>query len=91
MIIEFEQVMQIAILLAVVLAYWWANQSFPPKQTGQLIEQLADASTKTQTKLDDMLVEVARLLNDLRLEQSKPSFTLSPFIESVEAEEVESA
>lgn len=59
---EFEQVLQILILLVVVLLFWWSHRSFPPQQTAQLIQQLTEASAKTQTQLDDVLVKVAHLL-----------------------------
>lgn len=65
----FEQVFQILSLLAVVLVFWWSHRSFPPQQTAQLIQQLTEASQKTQTQLDDVLVEVAKLLNDLRVDE----------------------
>ena len=64
----FEQVFQILILGAVVLIFWWSHRSFPPQQTAQLIQQLTEASHKTQTQVDDVLVEIAKLLNDLRME-----------------------
>ena len=65
----FDQLFQIMTLAAVVLVFWWSHRSFPPQPTAQLIQQLADASQKTQTQVDDMLVEIARLLNDLRIEK----------------------
>ena len=64
----FEQVFQILILAAVVLVFWWSHRSFPPQQTAQLIQQLTDASQKTQTQVDDVLVGIAMLLNDARTE-----------------------
>jgi len=63
----FEQVFQILILSAVVLVFWWSHRSFPPQQTAQLIQQLTEASQKTQTQVDDVLIEIAKLLNDLRM------------------------
>lgn len=76
----FEQVFQLLILAAVVLIFWWSHRSFPPRQTAQLIEQLAQASQQTQTQLDDVLVEVAELLNELRMtaSASKPPRTDVP-------------
>jgi len=68
----FEQVFQLLILAAGVLVFWWSHRSFPPQQTAQLIEQLTKASQQTQTQLDDMLVEVAQLLNDLRTVSTSP-------------------
>ena len=65
----FEQLFQILTLGAVVLVFWWSHRSFPPQQTAQLIQQLTEASQKTQTQVDDVLVEFAKLLNDLRANQ----------------------
>ena len=62
----FDQLFQLLTLAVVVLVFWWSHRSFPPKQTAELIERLTIASEKTQTQLDDVLVEVAQLLNDLR-------------------------
>ena len=69
MITEFEQVFQLLLLGAVVLVFWWSHRSFPPQQTADLIQQLAEASQRTQTQMDDILVEIAKLLNDLRNER----------------------
>ena len=66
----FEQVFQLLMLAVGVLVFWWSHRSFPPQQTAKLIEQLTEASQQTQTQLDDMLVEVARLLNDLRMAET---------------------
>jgi len=60
----FEQVFQILILAAVVLVFWWSHRSFPPQQTTQLLQELAEASRQTQTRIDDVLVTVAQLLHD---------------------------
>jgi hypothetical protein len=65
----FEQLFQILTLGSVVLIFWWSHRSFPPQQTAQLIQQLTEASQKTQTQVDDVLVEIAKLLNDLRANQ----------------------
>ena len=69
---SFEQIMQILILGAVVLAFWWSHRSFPPQQTTQLLQELAEASRQTQTRLDDVLVTVAQLLHD-QLKDDDPS------------------
>lgn len=67
----FDQVFQLLILAVVVLLFWWSHRSFPPQQTAELIERLTIASEKTQTQLDDVLVEVAKLLNDLREDKTR--------------------
>lgn len=69
----FDQVFQILILATVVVVFWWSHRSFPPQQTAQLIQQLTEASQQTQTKLDDVLVDVVKLLNELRASQSPPT------------------
>ena len=54
------------VLAVVVIVYWWSYRSFPPGETARLIERLGEVSQRTETRLDDLLVEIARLLNELR-------------------------
>ncbi len=68
---DYEQVFQLLILAVVVLVYWWSHRSFPPQQTADLIERLSEASQRTETKMDDLLVEIARLLNELRRDEAE--------------------
>ena len=63
---DFEQVFQVLVLAVVVMVYWWSYRSFPPGETARLIERLGEVSQRTESRLDDLLVEVARLLNELR-------------------------
>lgn len=63
---EFEQVFQILVLAVVVLVYWWSYRSFPPGETAKLIQRLDEVSQRTDSRLDDLLVAIARLLNELR-------------------------
>lgn len=63
---DFEQGFQVLILAVVVLVYWWSYRSFPPGETAKLIERLGEVSQRTESRLDDLLVEIARLLNALR-------------------------
>ncbi len=65
---DFEQVFQILVLAVVVLVYWWSYRSFPPNETAKLIRRLGEVSRRTETQLDDLLVEIARLLNELRMD-----------------------
>lgn len=62
----FEQIFQLLVLAVVVLIYWWSHRSFPPKQTAELLQKLSEASQKTETHVDDLLVEIAQVLNELR-------------------------
>lgn len=66
----FEQAFQILMLAAGVLVFWWTHKSFPPNETTKLINDLSEASKHTQTRLDDILVEAAKLLNDMRMQES---------------------
>ena len=66
---DYEQVFQLLILAVVVLVYWWSHRSFPPQQTADLIQRLSEASQRTETRIDDLLVEIARLLNELRRDE----------------------
>ena len=68
---DYEQVFQLLILAVVVLVYWWSHRSFPPQQMADLIERLSEASQRTETKMDDLLVEIARLLNELRRDEAE--------------------
>lgn len=70
MITEFQDLFQLLMLGAVVLVFWWSHRSFPPQQTAELIQQLTEASQKTQTQIDDVLVEIAKVLNDLRADDN---------------------
>ncbi len=63
---DFEQVFQVLVLSVVVLVYWWSYRSFPPGETAKLIQRLGEVSQRSESRLDDLLVEVARLLNELR-------------------------
>lgn len=63
---DFEQVFQMLALAVVVLVYWWSYRSFPPGETAKLIERLGEVSQRTESRLDDLLVEIARLLNEMR-------------------------
>jgi len=69
----FEEIFQLLILAALVLLYRWSHRSFPPQQTAELIHKLSEASRRTETRLDDMLVEIARVLHELRQEESELS------------------
>lgn len=68
----FEQIFQLVVLAVVVLVYWWSHRSFPPKQTAELLQKLSEASQKTDTHVDDLLVEIAQVLNELRQKEIDP-------------------
>lgn len=63
---DFEQMFQMLVLAVVVLVYWWSYRSFPPGETAKLIQRLGEVSQRTESRLDDLLVAIARLLNELR-------------------------
>jgi hypothetical protein len=64
--VGFDQLMQIMVLAVVVLLFYWQHKSFPPDETSKLILELRKASEKTDTKIDDALVDLAEFLNGLR-------------------------
>ncbi len=70
---DFEQVFQVLVLAVVALVYWWSYRSFPPGETAKLIERLGEVSQRTESRLDDLLVEIARLLNELRTPEAEQS------------------
>ncbi len=72
---DFEQVFQMLALAVVTLVYWWAYRSFPPGETARLIERLGEVSQRTESRLDDLLVDIARLLNELRTPVDEPADT----------------
>ena len=69
---DFEQIFQLLILAVAALVYWWSHRSFPPKQTAELLQKLSEASQQTETHLDDLLVEIAQVLNELRQSKTDP-------------------
>ena len=69
MAMHFEHVFQILTLALVALVYWLAFRSFPPRETAQLIQRLDEVSQRTESRLDDLLVDIARLLNELRVDR----------------------
>jgi len=71
---DFEQVFQMLVRAVVVLVYWWSYRSFPPGETAKLIERLGEVSQRTESRLDDLLVDIARLLNEMRppVEEEQP-------------------
>ncbi len=70
---DFEQAFQVLVLAVVVLVYWWSYRSFPPGETAKLIERLGEVSQRTESRLDDLLVEIARMLNELRAPETDES------------------
>ena len=68
---DFEQVFQVLVLAVVVMVYWWSYRSFPPGETAKLIERLGEASQRTESRLDDLLVDIARLLNEMRTRETE--------------------
>ena len=70
---SFEQIFQLLVLMVAVIVYWWAHRSFPPQQTSELLERLSETSRHTETRLDDLLVEIARLLNEMRQDVPRSS------------------
>lgn len=63
---DIQEVMQILTLLAIVLAFYWSHRSFPPDKTAELIKELTEIATKTDSRLDDAIVEIMDYLNEAR-------------------------
>ena len=59
------------VLAVVLLVYWWSYRSFPPGETAKLIQRLGEVSQRPESRLDDLLVEIARLLNELRTSENE--------------------
>ena len=63
---EIQDLMQVLVLVAVVLAFYWQHRSFPPDKTGELITQLTEMAMRTESRLDDAIVDILEYINDVR-------------------------
>lgn len=63
---DIQEIMQVLTLIAVVLAFYWQYRSFPPDKTAELIEQLTIMAMRTDSRLDDALVDIMEYINDAR-------------------------
>lgn len=63
---DIADLIEIIELLLVVVALFLIHRSVPANKVSELIDKVDRAAEKTPTKLDDLLVEVAQILNDLR-------------------------
>lgn len=63
---EIQDLMQVLVLFAVVLAFYWQHRSFPPDKTAELIEQLTEMAMRTESRLDDAIVDIMEYINDAR-------------------------
>ncbi|MCY3781025.1 MAG: hypothetical protein OXG78_11995 [Chloroflexi bacterium] len=68
-----EQAFPVLVLAVVALVYWWSYRGFPPGETARLIEWLGEVSQRTESRLDDLLVEIAHLFNELRAPETDES------------------
>lgn len=64
--INFEQLMDLLQLLIVIVALVLVYKSYPAGKIDQLLGQLAEPVAKSETKVDDVLLQVAELLHGLR-------------------------
>ena len=63
---DINDVMQILTIAAVVAAFYWQYRSFPPAETAKLIEQLTEMAMRTESRLDDAIVDIMEYFNDAR-------------------------
>lgn len=63
---DIQEIMQVLTLLAIVLAFYWSHRSFPPDKTAELIRELTEIATKTDSRLDDAIVEIMDYVNEAR-------------------------
>jgi len=63
---DIQELMQVLTLLAVVLAFYWSHRSFPPDKTAELITQLTEMAMRTESRLDDAIVDILEYINDAR-------------------------
>ena len=70
---DINDVMQILTIVAVVAAFYWQYRSFPPTETAKLIEQLTEMAMRTESRLDDAIVDIVEYFNDVRMEVDEAS------------------
>lgn len=70
---DINDVMQILTIAAVVAAFYWQYRSFPPNETAKLIEQLTEMAMRTESRLDDAIVDIVEYFNDVRMEVDEAS------------------
>ena len=70
---DINEVMQVLTIAAVVAAFYWQHRSFPPTETAKLIEQLTEMAMRTESRLDDAIVDIMEYFNDVRLEVDEAS------------------
>lgn len=73
--IDITAVIDIIQLLIVVVALYLMYRSVPSDQVAELIDKVDRQAQITPNKIDDVLVDIARLLNELR-QQSPPTVQL---------------
>jgi flagellar motor component MotA len=78
---EWEQAFKIIELLIIIVAIFLLHNSFPAGKVKELIELLKVETKKTETPVDDLLLQVVALLNDLR-EQQQPTPPDTPAADS---------
>lgn len=83
--VQFSDLMELVELLLVALALFYMNRSVPADKVAELLDKAGQQADKTSTKLDDALVMIARMLNDIRLQQPDDGVT-----EPLDAEVIES-
>ena len=70
---DINDLMQVLTLVAVVAAFYWQYRSFPPTETAKLIEQLTEMAMRTESRLDDAIVDILEYFNDVRLDVDEAS------------------
>lgn len=70
---DFEPVFKIVELAIIVVALFLIHNSFPASKVKELIELLKTETEKTETPVDDLLLQVVELLNALRAKESSSS------------------
>lgn len=70
---EFEQAIDLLMLLIIVVALFLAHRSIPADKVDMLITKAKEGAAKTDTKIDDMLLEMVGLLRTLQPDAPKPT------------------
>jgi len=70
---DINDLMQVLTLVAVVAAFYWTHRSFPPTETADMIKQLTEMAQRTESRLDDAIVEIMDYVNDARMTDDEAS------------------
>lgn len=72
---EIQEIMQVLTIFAVVIMFYWQYRSFPPNETAKLLDQLTDMASKTESRLDDAIIDIMEYVNNARANSEDQDMT----------------